>query len=133
MFQGKQRFGEVQFFFQAEINAQVTLLAIVSLYTLPDERLLELSYHSLVVCTYEATRALVVIEAQTILSIVVMVPYTHVNLGQDLFYVVGNWDWKWQVWEGWKKRLGTSRTLRTSRTHCTNDYDMYDTSVTVTL
>jgi hypothetical protein len=40
------------------------------------------------VCTYEATRALVVIEAQTILSVVAMVPYTHVNLGQDLFYVV---------------------------------------------
>ena len=88
MFEGKQQFGEVQFYFQAQVDDQVLSLAVISRYSLPDEQLLELSYHSLVVCTHDATRPLVIVEVQSILSVVAMVPFTHANLGQNLHYVV---------------------------------------------
>ena len=88
MFQDRQRFGEVQFYFQGHVNERDTSLALISLYSLPNQQLLDLSYNSLVVCTYQASHALVVVEVQSILSVVAMVPFTHANIGEDLYYAV---------------------------------------------
>jgi hypothetical protein len=49
--------------------------ALVSLYSPPNEYLLEQSHTTLAVCRYHGDRALKVIDAKSILSVIAMVPF----------------------------------------------------------
>jgi hypothetical protein len=50
-------------------------LALVSLYSLPHEELLEYSHHTLLSCVYEGDARLQVIDIKSIMSVVAMVPH----------------------------------------------------------
>ena len=64
-------------------------LALVSLYSPPDEYLLQLSNNTLVVCRHQGERTLVVIDAKSILSVVAMVPFPFMVGGQgDQYYMI---------------------------------------------
>ena len=78
------------------IDSECHTLAIVLLYTMPDPGMLQQSYNTLVVCKYQGDAALKVIDAQSVLSVVVMPPLpltaTEVSCNVDgkydnLFYV----------------------------------------------
>ena len=50
-------------------------VALVSLYSTPDPDLLEISSDTLLVCKYHGDASLVLVEAQSIKSVVAMVPF----------------------------------------------------------
>lgn len=58
-------------------------LAVVSLYSPPDEYLLHLTYDTLCVCGYQGEDALTVINVKSILSVVAMVPFPFVVGGRN--------------------------------------------------
>lgn len=79
MADGTQRatFGEVQYFFRAQISTEVTkALALISVYDPPDADLLQESSHALWVTKYRGNMALKVIDIKTIKTCVAMVPFT---------------------------------------------------------
>jgi hypothetical protein len=64
-------------------------LALVALYSPPDEYLLRLSTDTLVVCRYQGEGALIVIDAKSILSVVAMVPFPFIVGGHgDQFFMI---------------------------------------------
>ena len=69
------RFAQVYYYFQVLINETETTLAVVSLYSLPHEELLEYSHHTLLSCVYEGDAHLQVIDIKSIMSVVAMVPH----------------------------------------------------------
>jgi hypothetical protein len=69
------RFAQVYYYFQALINETETTLAVVSLYSLPHEELLEYSHHTLLSCVYQGDAHLQVIDIKSIMSVVAMVPH----------------------------------------------------------
>jgi hypothetical protein len=72
---GNTEFAEVQFYFMQEnINGELVCYALVSLYGPPDADLLEDSYHTLWACAYLGNESLIVIKAESIISVVSMQP-----------------------------------------------------------
>jgi hypothetical protein len=72
----EDRFGEVYFFYRISIGEdQWRPVALISLYSVPDPALLEISSDTLLVCQYRGDESLVLVEAQTIKSVVAMVPF----------------------------------------------------------
>ena len=65
-------FGEVKYYFQLEVAKQVHTLAMVSVYTNPDENLLKQSSDTLCVVCYRSTE---VIDAKSICSVVALIPF----------------------------------------------------------
>ena len=98
--QGCLQIGEVQFFFQAHINAQVMTLALVSLFSERDEALFQASHCTVWSCQYQGSDRLLVVEAKSIMSVVAMIPYHHQQddkcyvlvekLGLDVAYLSGS-------------------------------------------
>jgi hypothetical protein len=70
----EEKFGEVQYYFRTLVRGVEKVLAMVALYSPPHQDLLELSYHTLLSCTYEGSRK--VIDVKSIISVVAMVPHT---------------------------------------------------------
>ncbi|KAG1868968.1 hypothetical protein DFJ58DRAFT_624102, partial [Suillus subalutaceus] len=71
-------FGEVHYFFQLQMSdgtGGVETLAIVSLYSPPDQHLLEASQCTLWSVQYLGSAALQVIPAKLILLVVAMIPH----------------------------------------------------------
>lgn len=58
-------------------------LAAVSLYSLPDAYILQLSYDTLCVCGYHGQDAVVVIDVRSIISVVAMVPFPFIVGGRN--------------------------------------------------
>lgn len=83
-------FEEVQFYFrsQLEIDDKTTALALMSLYSSPDANLLQLSYGTVYSCMYRGENSLRVVEANTIHSVVVIVPFTHPASNKTPYFVV---------------------------------------------
>ena len=54
------------------------VLAVVSLYSLPDEYLLQLMWDTLYVCGHPGEDAVVVIDVKSILSVIAIVPFPFV-------------------------------------------------------
>ena len=82
-------FAEVRFYFIKTVRDEPRALALVSLYSPPDEYLLQLSSNTLVVCGHQGERALVVIDAKSILSVVAMVPFPFMVGGQgDQYFMI---------------------------------------------
>ena len=69
------RFAEVLFFFIQIIDHSRKKLALVSLFGLPDEQLQVSSSNTLWVCRYSGEDNLVVVDAKSIQSVVMMAPF----------------------------------------------------------
>ncbi|KAJ7131580.1 hypothetical protein C8R43DRAFT_895969 [Mycena crocata] len=68
-------YGEVQFYFQADINGHMKTLALAAPYTPPDRDLLTASSNTLWVCRTTGQTALQVVDVKTVTSVVGMVPF----------------------------------------------------------
>ncbi|TFK58648.1 hypothetical protein BDN72DRAFT_906543 [Pluteus cervinus] len=74
---GKDRFGEVQYFFQYRSQNVLHTVAMLSIYTYANSTLLRESLETLYACRYTGTTNLHVIKVQDILSVVGMPPLPH--------------------------------------------------------
>ncbi|KAJ6624158.1 hypothetical protein B0H10DRAFT_1785229 [Mycena sp. CBHHK59/15] len=99
-------YGEVQFYFQADIKGKRGTFALVSVYSAPDMDLLEDSEKTIWSCSYRGLDALVVIPVKRILSVVGMVP-----LG-DKFLLWKKWDSMSGLWEVLKILWMRTRLIR---------------------
>ena len=68
-------FAEVKFYFTKTSGGETQGYALVSMYSLPSEHLLNLSSTTLIVCRYRGDAVLVVIDVKSIISVVAMVPF----------------------------------------------------------
>ena len=62
------------------------VLALASLFSLPDEYLLQHSHMTLIVCEHRGGEALIVIDAKSILSVIAVVPFPFVVRGRNNQY-----------------------------------------------
>lgn len=80
MWHGQHRIAEVQFYFQVgdpdsdDPNEEVQRAAVASLYSLPDQALLQGSYGTLYACEYRSQDRLILVPLPDILSVVSMQP-----------------------------------------------------------
>ena len=79
-------FAEVLFFFTKTFGGETRAFALVSLYSPPNDYLLDSTYDTLVVCRYQDDTTLKVIDAKSVLSIVAMVPFRYTVDGLDNYY-----------------------------------------------
>jgi len=70
-------FAEVRFCFIGTSGEETQAFALVSLYSPPNEYLLQRSHTTLAVCLYRDEAALMVIDAKSITSVVAMVPFPY--------------------------------------------------------
>jgi hypothetical protein len=63
------------YYFRSTIKGISKTLAVISLYSPPDQRLMEVSYNTLLSCTYSGDADCRVIEVETIKAVVAMVPH----------------------------------------------------------
>ena len=81
----------MKYYFPATINAQRKALALISLFSPPDNELRTKSRDTLWVCRYRGDESLLVVDASSIHSVVSMVPFlplNHPNISDcDLFFV----------------------------------------------
>ncbi|KAA1473018.1 hypothetical protein DENSPDRAFT_899721 [Dentipellis sp. KUC8613] len=68
-------YAEVQFYFRVTINGVTQNLALVSLYSEPDQNLLQASFKTVWACHYQGQNALKVIKINAIKAVVGMVPF----------------------------------------------------------
>ena len=61
-------------------------LALVSLYSPPNEHMAAVSHNSLVVCVYNGEEVLLVIDVKAILSVVAMIPFKYTIDGQGNYH-----------------------------------------------
>jgi hypothetical protein len=76
----------VKFYFTKTSGGETRELALVSLYSPPNQYLLDNSSGALIVCRYQGERTLVVIDVKWILSVVAMVPFRYRVDGLDNYY-----------------------------------------------
>jgi hypothetical protein len=69
--------GEVQYFFRlrAPGETEAFALAMLSVYSPPDQALLNVSHGALKACTYFGQENLMVVDARSIISVVGMIPF----------------------------------------------------------
>lgn len=77
MLKNEIEFAEVQYFFNAIVNDARITLALVSLYSRPDEDLFKESNWTVWSVTEQGQNGLQVIEAKNILSVVSVIPHNH--------------------------------------------------------
>jgi hypothetical protein len=77
MLSNKIEFAEVQYFFNASVNNARRTLALVSLYSRPDEDLFRQSNWTVWSVTEGGPSSLQVIDAKSILSVVSVIPHNH--------------------------------------------------------
>ena len=83
------RFAEVKYYFMKIFGGTSKALAIISLYSLPDEYLLHRTYDTLCVCRYQGEEDIAVINAKSILSVVATVPFPFLVGGHsDQFFII---------------------------------------------
>lgn len=76
----------MKFYFTRTRRGETRELALVSLYSPPNQYLLDFSSGALVVCRHQGERALVVIDVKWIHSVVAMVPFHYRVDGLDNYY-----------------------------------------------
>ncbi|KAG2065942.1 hypothetical protein BDR04DRAFT_1160881 [Suillus decipiens] len=82
------QFGEVQFYFQMNLNETIKTLTLISLYSRPDYELLRESYNTLYSCTHQGNEALMVVEVFAIQAVIAMVPHKLPNHPELCFFLV---------------------------------------------
>lgn len=71
---GMPAVGEVEYFFRLQFGDTVHSLALVSVFSPPDQELLELSHHAAYICHRGGPDALTVVDVKAITAVVSMVP-----------------------------------------------------------
>jgi hypothetical protein len=79
-------FGEVQFFFQLNINNREETVALISVFGNPDPHLLQESSGALIVCEYRGNNFLEIIPVKAISTCIAMIPFTN-NPEDNLFFI----------------------------------------------
>lgn len=79
-------FGEVKYYFLEKFGNESRAFALVSFYSPPNEYILQRTFHTLLVCRYRGDQALVVVDIESILSVVAMAPFPFLVDGQDEQY-----------------------------------------------
>ena len=79
-------FGEVKYYFLKTFGNESQAFALVSLYSPPNEYILRMTHHTLLVCRYRGDIALIVVAIESILSVVAMAPFRFLVDGQDEQY-----------------------------------------------
>jgi hypothetical protein len=80
---GASHIGEVQFFFRSDHSGAERAYALVSVWSEPDQDLLQESINTVYLCAYTGQADLRVIDAKVITSVVAMVPMTPRNGDQS--------------------------------------------------
>jgi len=65
---------DVEYFFQLRFDDVVHSLVLVSMFSPPDQDILELSHHAAYICRHGGPDALTVVDVKTINAVVAMVP-----------------------------------------------------------
>ena len=84
-------FGEVQFYFRLVIGSNEKTLALVSLYSPPNQALLNASFNTLWSCTYQGDAGPKVVDVKMISSVVAMIPHSTHNFPGNVmghFFIV---------------------------------------------
>jgi|SRR6266478_10170328 len=81
---GTLAIADVEYFFRLRFGDTVYSLALVSLFTPPDEELLEQSHHAVYICHYGSLDTLRVVDIKSITTVVSMVPDYHVTVDGDI-------------------------------------------------
>jgi hypothetical protein len=71
---GTPAVGEVEYFFRLQFGETVHSLALVSVFSPPDQELLDLSHHAVYICHSGGMDALTVVDVKAITAVVSMVP-----------------------------------------------------------
>jgi hypothetical protein len=86
LYLGEVHVAEVNFYFSKTTGGETQAFALLSLYSPPDEHLLQHSHNTLIVCRYQGEETLVIIDVKSILSVVAMVPFRYAINGLDNYY-----------------------------------------------
>jgi hypothetical protein len=81
---GSPAIAEVEYFFRLRFDDAVYSLALVSVFSPPDQDILELSSHAAYICHHGGTDALTVVEVKAITAVVSMVPDYQVTADGDI-------------------------------------------------
>ena len=79
--------GEAQYYFQARVGVVTRALALLSVYSAPDEELLNKSFETVWVSTYLGNTNFRVIDVKDIISVVAMVPFEQTGQHGQFFMV----------------------------------------------
>jgi hypothetical protein len=71
---GMPTIAEVEYFFRLRFGNAVYSLTLVSVFSHPDQEVLELSNHAAYICHHDGTDALTVVDVKAITAVVSMVP-----------------------------------------------------------
>ena len=86
LYHGVIHFAKVKFYFIKTLGGEPQAFALVSLYSPPNEYLLQATYGTLAVCRYQGEGALTVIDVKSVLSVVAMAPFPFLIDGKDNQY-----------------------------------------------
>lgn len=75
---------EVEYFFRLRFGDTVHSLALVSVFSPPDQEILELSNHAAYICHHGGTDALTVLDVKAISALVSMVPDYQVTVNGNI-------------------------------------------------
>ncbi len=81
---GVPAIAEVEFFFQLRFGDTVHTLALVSVFSPPDQEILESSNHAAYICHHGGTDSLTIVDVKSITSVVSMVPDFQVTGNGDI-------------------------------------------------
>jgi hypothetical protein len=81
---GTPAIAEVEFFFWMWFSDTVYSLALVSLFSPPDQEILDVSSHAAYICQHGGTDALTVVDVKAITAVVSMVPDYQVTADGDI-------------------------------------------------
>ena len=80
---------EAKFYFIKTFGDELQAFALVSLYSPPNEYILQATHNTLAVCRYHGEGALMIVDAKSVVSVVVMVPFPFLVDGHgDQFFVI---------------------------------------------
>jgi hypothetical protein len=81
---GAPVFAEVEFFFQLRFGEELHSLALVTMFSAPDQEVLESSSHAAYICHRGGTDTLTVVDVKAITAVVSMVPDFKVTESGDI-------------------------------------------------
>jgi hypothetical protein len=75
---------EIEYFFRLRFGDTVYSLALISVFSPPDQEILEVSSHAAYICQHGGTDALTVVDVKAITAVVSMVPDYQVTADGDI-------------------------------------------------
>jgi len=81
---GTPAIAEVEYFFRLRFSDTVYSLALVSVFSPPDQEVLKLSSHAVYICCHGGTDAFTIVDVKAITAVVSMVPDYQVTVNGDI-------------------------------------------------